>query len=70
VKEALQVMDLQLDRLWGVADVAAFFGRTHEHTVSVRHQGYGPKARRVGRYIRYDSKEVRRWFQELDRGVM
>jgi predicted DNA-binding transcriptional regulator AlpA len=35
-----------------------------------RHQGYGPKGRRVGRYIRYDPKEVRRWFQSLDSGAM
>ena len=35
-----------------------------------RHQGYGPKGRRVGRYIRYDPKEVHRWFQSLDSKVM
>jgi hypothetical protein len=30
------------------------------------HHGYGPKGRRVGRYVRYDSDDVRRWFESLD----
>ncbi len=70
VKEALQVMDVQQDRLWGVADVAAFLGVPVSTLYQWRHQGYGPKGRRVGRYIRYDPQEVRRWFQSLDSEAM
>jgi predicted DNA-binding transcriptional regulator AlpA len=70
MKTTLQQIDAPLDRLWSVADVAAFLGVPANTLYQWRHQNYGPKGRRVGRYIRYDPSEVRRWFQSLDTGVM
>lgn len=30
-----------------------------------RRSGYGPKGRRVGKYVRYDPAAVRQWFDGL-----
>ena len=54
------------ERLWGVEDVADYLGVPVNTLYQWRHHGYGPKGRRVGRYIRYDPDEVRKWFQALD----
>jgi predicted DNA-binding transcriptional regulator AlpA len=54
------------ERLWGVEDVAAFLGVPVNTLYQWRHQGLGPKSRRVGRYIRYDPDDVRKWFESLD----
>lgn len=53
------------ERLWGVEDVARYLGVPVNTLYQWRHHGYGPKGRRVGRYIRYDPDEVRKWFQAL-----
>jgi predicted DNA-binding transcriptional regulator AlpA len=55
-----------IERLWGVQDVAEFLGVPVATLYQWRHQGYGPKSRRVGRYIRYDPGDVRDWFRSLD----
>ena len=31
-----------------------------------RCQGYGPKARRLGKHLRYDPHDVRTWFESCD----
>ncbi|WP_219420523.1 excisionase [Pseudonocardia nigra] len=55
-------MDDQPEPLWGVPEVAAYLYQW-------RHNGYGPRGRRVGRYVRYDPDDVRRWFAAQDDGV-
>lgn len=50
------------DRLWGVKDVAEFLGVPVATLYQWRHRGYGPKSRRVGRYVRYEPAAVRAWF--------
>jgi predicted DNA-binding transcriptional regulator AlpA len=52
--------------LWGVVDVAGFLNVPIKTIYQWRTQGYGPKGRRVGRYIRYDPTEVRSWFESLE----
>lgn len=53
-------------RLWGVQDVSDFLGVPVKTLYTWRHHGYGPKGRRVGRYVRYDPDDVREWFESLD----
>lgn len=58
-------MSTTQERLWGIADVSAYLGIPVNTLYQWRHQGYGPKGRRVGRHVRYDPADVRRWFAEL-----
>ena len=52
-------------RLWGVQDVSNYLGVPVKTLYTWRQQDYGPKGRRVGRYLRYDPDEVREWFRSL-----
>lgn len=54
------------ERLWGVDDVSSFLGVPVSTLYQWRYQGIGPVGRRVGRHVRYDPRDVRRWFAELD----
>ena len=54
------------DRLWTVKDVAAFLAVPVGTLYDWRCKGYGPKGKRVGRYLRYEEDVVRRWFGQLD----
>lgn len=51
------------DRLWGVKDVAHYLGVPVATLYQWRYLGYGPKSRRVGRYVRYEPADVRAWFE-------
>lgn len=50
------------DRLWTVQDVSAYLGVPVMTIYHWRRSGYGPQGNRVGRYLRYDPKDVRGWF--------
>jgi predicted DNA-binding transcriptional regulator AlpA len=63
------VYDQQRDRLWGIKDVADFLGVPRKTLYQWRRDGYGPRGRRVGRYLRYDPSEVREWFTSLNDGM-
>jgi predicted DNA-binding transcriptional regulator AlpA len=56
-------------RLWTVQDVAEYLGVPVRTLYDWRCKGYGPRARKVGKYLRYDEVEVRRWFDELADGA-
>lgn len=62
-------MNDEPDRLWGVRDVAEFLGVPIATLYQWRHQDYGPPAARVGRYLRYDPRQVREWFRSLNDGA-
>jgi predicted DNA-binding transcriptional regulator AlpA len=53
-------------RLWTVTEVAAFLCVPPATLYQWRHRGYGPRSRRVGRYLRYDPRDVRTWFASQD----
>ncbi|MHA6793163.1 helix-turn-helix transcriptional regulator [Pseudonocardia bannensis] len=57
------------ERLWTVQDVAEFLGVPVGTLYDWRCKGYGPKAKKVGRYLRYEAEVVRQWFAELDDGA-
>ncbi|MER7436160.1 helix-turn-helix domain-containing protein [Pseudonocardia alni] len=56
-------------RLWSVQDVADYLGVPVATLYDWRCKGYGPKAKKVGRYLRYESDAVRRWFADLEDGA-
>ena len=47
------------DRLWTAQDVPEFLGVPVATLYQWRHYGTGPKAYRVGRYLRYVETDVR-----------
>ena len=47
-------MDNIRDRLWSVQDVADYLGIPPRTLYNWRCRGIGPRARRVGRYLRYE----------------
>jgi len=54
------------NRLWTVQDVAEYLGVPVGTLYYWRCKGYGPKGKRVGRYLRYEEAVVRQWFAQLD----
>jgi predicted DNA-binding transcriptional regulator AlpA len=53
-------------RLWTVQDVADYLGVPVRTLYDWRCRDYGPRARKVGRYLRYEPAEVRHWLESLD----
>ncbi len=51
-------------RLWSVSDVSAFLGIPVGTLYQWRHRGRGPRARKVGRHLRYDPADVQAWLDE------
>jgi DNA-binding transcriptional MerR regulator len=47
-----------------IGDVSRFLGIPVNTLYQWRHHGIGPRAYRVGRHLRYDPAELRRWLRE------
>ncbi|MHA6784071.1 helix-turn-helix transcriptional regulator [Pseudonocardia saturnea] len=62
-------MESQPNQLWGVHEVATYLGVPVTTLYQWRHRAYGPRGRRVGRYIRYDPDDVRSWFSDQSETV-
>jgi excisionase family DNA binding protein len=54
------------DRLWTPREVASYLGVPVQTLYQWRRKRTGPPGRRVGRHLRYDPGEVRRWFAGLN----
>ncbi len=52
--------------LWTVQDVSDYLGVPVATLYDWRGKDYGPKGKRVGRYLRYEPDAVRQWFADLD----
>lgn len=52
------------DRLWTIHDVSDFLGVPVMTLYQWRHKGEGPQATRLGKHLRWDPDQVRRWFAE------
>ncbi|MBD5829919.1 helix-turn-helix domain-containing protein [Janibacter melonis] len=50
-----------MEKLLSVEEVADFLGVPVNTLYQWRHEGTGPTAFRVGRFLRYDPAEVRDW---------
>jgi DNA-binding transcriptional MerR regulator len=55
--------------LWTVRDVAEYLQVPVQTLYFWRSTGYGPKARRIGKYLRYRPDEVVAWLDQLDDGA-
>jgi predicted DNA-binding transcriptional regulator AlpA len=55
---------LQRDRLITTAELAEFLSMPVRTLRQWRYLGVGPKAFRVGRHLRYEPSEVRRWLDQ------
>lgn len=53
------------DMLWTIHDVSRYLRIRVATLYQWRHQGYGPTGKRIGRHLRYDPNEVRKWFKTL-----
>jgi excisionase family DNA binding protein len=51
-------------RLWTVQDVATFLGVPVQTIYDWRTRGYGPKGRRVGKYVRFRPEDVDAWVDQ------
>lgn len=52
------------DRLWSTQEVSDFLGVPVTTLHQWRYLGTGPEAFKVGRHLRYEPSEVRRWLYE------
>lgn len=50
--------------LWTVQQVSSYLGVPVDTLYGWRNRGIGPRAHKVGRHLRYDPAEVRRWLSE------
>lgn len=55
--------------LWTVQDVAQYLQVPVQTLYFWRTQGTGPRARKIGKYLRYRPDDVARWLDELDDGA-
>lgn len=55
--------------LWTVQDVADYLRVPVQTLYSWRVQGRGPRARRMGKHLRYRSEDVITWLDQLDEGA-
>jgi excisionase family DNA binding protein len=53
------------DQLWSVQDVSEYLQVPVRTIYRWRTQGYGPPARRVGKYLRYRQEDVIAWLDTL-----
>jgi predicted DNA-binding transcriptional regulator AlpA len=53
--------------LWGIDDVARYLGVPKQTIYSWRKTGYGPKAIRVGKHLRWRAAVVVEWTLEQER---
>ena len=52
-------------RMWSVEDLSAFLQVPVKTLYQWRLRGYGPKGRRVGKYVRYKESDVVEWVDSL-----
>jgi predicted DNA-binding transcriptional regulator AlpA len=53
--------EIPLSRLWTIEDVSTFLGVPVKTLYQWRTNKYGPKGKRVGRYVRYRPEDVISW---------
>jgi DNA-binding transcriptional MerR regulator len=53
-----------IHRLWTVQDLSEFLGIPVDTIRGWRTKKYGPTARKIGKHLRYDPAEVRRWLDD------
>jgi predicted DNA-binding transcriptional regulator AlpA len=69
VTDATRDNTLKIAPLWSVEDVAAYLRVPVQTAYSWRAKGTGPRARKVGKYLRYRPEDVIAWFDGPDAGA-
>ena len=59
-------MVLRIEGLCSIQDVSRYLKIPVKTLHQWRCRGCGPKARRLGKHLRYDPQEVRDWFESCD----
>jgi excisionase family DNA binding protein len=54
---------------WDIEDVAKYLRVPVQTLYQWRKRKYGPPAARVGKHLRYDPADVRKWFTEQTRAA-
>ena len=57
-----------MEPLLGIGDVAAYFGVPVATVRKWNHLGTGPRPVRIGKYVKYEASEVRRWLEARKAG--
>jgi len=57
---------IPMSRLWTIDDVSEFLGIPVKTLYQWRTKQYGPKGKRVGRYVRYKPEDVMAWVDQAD----
>ena len=57
-------MNSSTDQLWTIDDVSRYLRIPVETLYQWRRKKLGPPACKMGKHLRYDPAEVRRWFTE------
>jgi len=57
------------EKMWTVDELAEFAGVSVTTLYHWRWQGKGPKAIKVGRFLRYPEGDIEKWLDELGREV-
>lgn len=52
-------------KLWGIEELAEFLGVPVQTIYKWRAKKFGPPARRMGKYLKYDPDEVLAWWKSL-----
>jgi predicted DNA-binding transcriptional regulator AlpA len=59
------VEERKANRMWSVEDLSNFLQVPVKTLYQWRLRGYGPKGRRVGKYVRYKESDVVEWIDSL-----
>ena len=62
-------MAIGMEKLWTVEELAEFACVSVTTLYHWRWEGKGPKAIRVGRYLRYPEGDIEKWLEVLGREV-
>jgi excisionase family DNA binding protein len=58
-----------MEKMWTVEELAEFAGVSVTTLYHWRWEGKGPKAIKVGRFLRYPEANIQKWLEVLGRGV-
>jgi predicted DNA-binding transcriptional regulator AlpA len=58
-----------MEKMWTVEELAEFAGVSVTALYHWRWEGKGPKAIKVGRFLRYPEANIQKWLEVLGRGV-
>ncbi len=52
------------ERLWSIQETAAFLGLPVQTLYLWRYKGEGPRGYKVGRFVRYNPRDVMLWLEQ------